>query len=269
MYPRTALVSLLLACPVALATTPAEAAVALELASILAIEDDSGWHLRVDLEGSSDVTSATLTPPDRPAVGLACEPSGGGGTECDFESADVVSLAALLTAYPSGEYALALNGGARTASLTFDPVEPDGLVTVTNPADGATSVDDTPGIAWTHECTNCLALLFEIEELAAPIDVGLEHIASPPVSPGAISWSQLESYEGPKPASLPDGVYELQASAAAGEITTEQLAPGGEGFEYSQGALREVRSTFTVPEPGALASALAVLAALGAAAVRR
>lgn len=71
------------------------------------------------------------------------------------------------------------------------------------------------------------------------------------MSPGSLSYGQLECYQGPKPSSLPDGVYALTASTVVGEITTERLAPGNDALEYSQGALRNVRTTFTVPEPGA------------------
>lgn len=266
MHPRSAIAPLL-ACLTALAAAPAQAAVTLELVSILAEEGESGWRLWVELEGSYDVTSAALTPPGRPAFALACGDSGE-GTECGFESGPVATLAALLAAYPSGQYQLSLNGGERVAGLAFTPVAPDGLVTVTSPGDGEAYVAPTPGISWTHDCTNCVALAFDVVDVAAPIDVGLERFVLPAVSPGSISWSQLESYRGPKPTSLPDGVYGITASTAVGEITTEQLTPGNDGFEYSQGALRDVRTTFTVPEPGALASGLAVLAALAGAARR-
>jgi len=267
VHPRIAIASLL-AFLAAHAAAPAQAAVTLDIASLFAVEDDSGWRLRVELEGSGDVASATLAPPGQPAFALACG-SSGEGTECEFESAEAASLAALLAVYPSGEYQLALNGGTHTAGLPFDPVAPDGLVTVTSPADGEAYVDPTPAISWTHDCTNCVALGFDLVDLAAPIDVGLERFVIPPVSPGSISWSQLESYRGPKPSALPDGLYGLTASTAVGEIATERLTPGNDGFEYTQGALRDVRTTFTVPEPGAVASGVALLAALGCAAGRR
>jgi hypothetical protein len=82
------------------------------------------------------------------------------------------------------------------------------------------------------------------------------------VSPGSLPYAQLESYRGPKPAALPDGLYAITASTAVGEITTGRLTPGNDGFEYTQGALRGVRSTFRVPEPGAPDGALAAFAAL-------
>jgi len=267
LHPRIA-IGPLAACLAALAAAPAQAAVTLDIASLFAHEDDSGWRLRVELEGSSDVAGATLTPPGQPSFALSCG-SSGEGTECEFESAEAASLAALLAAYPSGEYQLSLNGGERTAGLAFDPVAPNGLVTVTSPANGEVYVATAPAIAWTHDCTNCVALGFDLVEIAAPIDVGLERFVTPPVSPGSLPYSQLESYRGPKPSSLPDGLYGLTASTAVGEITAEHLAPGNDAFEYTQGALRDVRTTFTVPEPGALASGLATLAALACTAARR
>jgi len=265
LHPRIAIAPLL-ACLAALAAAPARAAVTLDIASVFAREDDSGWHLEVELEGSSDVLVATLTPPGGAAFALSCGGSGE-GTQCEFESAEAASLAALLVEYPSGEYQLSLNDGERTAGLLFDPVSPNGLVTVTSPADGAADVDDRPGISWAHDCTNCVALAFDLVDIAAPLDVGLERFVTPPVSPGTISYSQLESYRGPKPSTLPDGLYGLTASTAVGDITTEHLVPGNDGFEYTQGVLRDVRTSFTVPEAGS--SALAALAALACAAARR
>lgn len=253
-----------------LAPAPARAAVTLELSSLLAVEKPSGWRLVAELEGSSEVTSATLTPPGRPAVALACETSAG-LTECEFESDEAASLAELLVDFPAGTWLLSLNGGTRTASLAFAPVAPNGAVTVTSPADGATGVSSTPTLAWTHDCSNCIAILLEIEDLAGPFAVGLEAtvFGAPPPSPGTLSYDSLESYQGPRPEELPNGTYALTAEAAVGSIEEETLSPGGAPFEYATGALRVSETTFTVPEPGPLASGGAAAAALAAGRRRR
>jgi len=246
------------------AAAPARAAVTLELATLTAGQGDSGWHLRFELTGSTDVTSATLKPPGGSAFAIPCEALDEGGTACEFESAAQPSLAALLAVYPSGDYLLSLNGGARTASLAFDPVAPDGLATATSPADGAALVSPTPTITWTHDCTNCVALGVDIVEITAPFNIGLEVfvIGFPVPSPGSVTYAELESYEGPKPSFLPDGRYALTLTTAVGSITTEHLAPGGDAFEYTTAGLRDARTEFTVPEPGGAAAALATTAAL-------
>lgn len=245
----------------------ARAAVTLDLFALLAYEDDSGWRLVAELEGSNEITTATLTPPARPAFALACGASSE-RTECEFESSEAASLAELLTAYPSGQWTLSLNGGTRSATLGFAPVAPDGLVTVTSPADGAADVSPTPTIAWVHDCSNCVALSFDLVDVAGAFPIGLEVFVagSPPPSPGSLAYDALESYRGPKPAALPDGSYALAAATVVGSVTNRNLTPGGDAFEYSSGALRATESRFTVPEPAAPA---ATAAALGLATIAR
>lgn len=251
-----------------LAPAAACAAVTLDFASLVAVGDASGWRLYTELEGSTDVTSAALTPPDRPAFALACrtDPE---RTECEFESAEEASLAALLAVYPSGNWQLSLNGGFRTATLAFAPVAPNGLMTVTSPSDGAVDVSPTPTLTWVHDCSNCVALSFDIIDIEAPFAVGLEALLFGTPSPGSLPYALLESYRGPKPAALPDGRYELAAATAVGSVQTRTLTPGGAAFEYTSGALRPVVSTFRVPEPDPLAAGAAAAGALAAVARRR
>lgn len=254
-----------------LAATPARAAVTLDLASLTAVEDDSGWELHFELSGSGDVASATLTPPGGSALAIPCEVLEEGGSACEFESQHFPSLVALLESFSSGSYLLSLNGGARTASLPFAPVAPDGLATATSPAAGAVFVSSTPAVSWTHDCTNCVALGVDIADVDGPFDVGLERfvIGDPVPSPGSVSYAELESYEGPKPAFLPEGRYALTLTTAVGSISTGHLTPGGDAFEYSTGGLRDAQSEFTVPEPGAAAAVIAVLVALAGISRRR
>lgn len=265
---RRRLAALPLAALLAAAAPPARA-VTLELASLFAEEDDAGWRLRFELEGSTDVETATLTPPGGSAALLGCI-TDAERTECEGQSAPFASLAALLDAYPAGQYLLSLNGGARTASLPFAPVAPSGLVTVTDPEDGEADVSPTPTIAWVHDCTNCVALFFDVADEDAPFPVGLELfvVGVPPPSPGSLPYALLESYRGPKPGALPNGRYALTAATAVGEQSVEQLSPGGAAFSYSSGALRGVRTSFTVPEAGPAAAGITAVSALACAAVR-
>lgn len=79
---------------------------------------DPSWFLNVDLEGSTNITSASVTPPGGGAIALDCQ-NQGTLVECDFEDLGFGSLAEVLATYPTGTWALELNGGARTASLDF------------------------------------------------------------------------------------------------------------------------------------------------------
>jgi len=224
---------------------------------------DPDWFLNVGVEGSTNITSASLTPPGQTAIPLDCS-NQGSFVECDFEDVGFASLAELLATYPSGTWVLELNSGDRTANLDFSPVEPDGDGTATDPADGATNVSSTPTVSYTQDCTNCAALIVEISGLATPIEVALERVLFAPLSPsGAVPYADFEPFEGStKPSSLPDGQYQLSLSTAVGSITTEHLSPGGDAFEYVTAGIRNVETFFTVPEPGAASLGVAVAAVL-------
>lgn len=222
---------------------------------------DPDWFLNVGVEGSTDVTSASVTPPGQAAIPLECSDQGT-FVECDFEDPDFASLAELLATYPSGTWVLELNESAQTASLDFSPVEPDGVGTVTDPLDGATDVNPTPTVSYDQDCTNCAAFLVEIDGVG-PIDVSLERVLLAPLAAsGSVPYADFESSEGPKPSELPDGQYHLTLSTVVGAITTETLAPGGDDFDYETAGIRNVDTFFTVPEPGAAALGVALAAAL-------
>jgi hypothetical protein len=246
----------------------AAAAVSVDLLDLFAAEDDAGgWRLEVSLEGT-ELTDVLLTPPGRGAITLSCADIGGGTIECDFDdppssAPGFASLAVLLAAYPAGPWTLDVDGSALTAAVAFGPTEPDDRVTVTSPAEGAADVSPTPTIDYSHACSNCVALGFEIWNPPAET-VGLELFVfgSPPASPGSVAYADFTSNQGPKPPALPNGTYRLTASTIVGSVTTEPLVPSG-SFTYTTGAIRDDDQLFTVPEPSGAAGALAALAALG------
>jgi hypothetical protein len=142
---------------------------------------------------------------------------------------------------------------------------------VTSPADGAVGVSATPSIAFTHDCDTCNFLFFEIEGFGATAGISLEanRIGTPPLpATGTVDYAELISFEGPKPAALPDGSYRLSLGAGRGALTDETFAQGG-SFEYGMGAERRTTTLFTVPEPAAGLASAASLAALAARARRR
>jgi hypothetical protein len=252
---------LVLAAILALAAAPARAQT-LELVNLNAEQQGSDWFLNAELEGSTNITSASVAPPGQAAILLGCE-NPGGFVECDFEDHGFASLADLLATYPAGTWALALNGGARTASLDFAPAEPDGVGTASDPADGATNVSPTPTVSYDQDCTNCDALVVEIDGVGGPTDVGLEVVLFAPLdASGSIPYADFDSFEGPKPSALPDGQYQLTLSTAVGSISTENLTPGGDHFEYVTAGIRNVETVFTVPEPGGASLGVAASALL-------
>jgi hypothetical protein len=245
----------------------ANAQLSVSMVTLVAVRDANGWRIDGELEGS-DVTSAVLTPPGRAAFALACE-SGPGVVLCErVEPAPpapgFASLAALLADYPAGNWSLSVNGGARTTTLPFDPQQPDGVVTVTNPANGAMNVTSTPGVAYENACASCGFLLFMIEDAAT---LGLETeidaivIGPPPLLSGQLDFADFFDAA---PTPLADGSYRLITGAGVGVLEVRSFDQGigaAYEFEYGSGADLETATSFSVPEPagGAFAAAVALL----------
>jgi hypothetical protein len=237
-----------------------------ELLDLIAAEGSDGWRLEIDLEGTG-ISSVFIHRGPLPMLQLTCMPSAG-FVDCQYDDPPPTqpgypSLAALLAVHVPGTWGLLVDG-VLSASFAFGPVEPNGTVTVTAPASGATDVSPTPTIDYTHDCSNCNVLAFEIEDFDGTLGIGLEtFLFGPPLpSPGSVPYAILESFEGPKPPALPNGRYELFASTAVGAITVVPFDQGG-SFEYTTGAIRDRRTVFTVPEPAsATSAAVAALAAV-------
>jgi len=241
----------------------AKAQPAVSLVTLLAVQDSGGWRIDGEVEGSG-VTSAVLTPPGRAAFELPCE-SGPGVVLCERvepapPAAGFASLAALLAEYPAGSWSLSVNGVERTATLPFDPQQPDGVVTVTSPANGAMNVTSTPGVAYENACTSCGFLLFMIED-AATLGLVTEIegmvIGQPPLPSGQIDFGEFFDAA---PTPLANGTYRLIAGAALGALEVLSFDQGG-GFQYGSGANLETATFFSVPEPGggAFAATVALL----------
>jgi hypothetical protein len=239
--------------------------------SIVAVQATTGWFLETDVDGPAGaIPDATLTPPAGSPFALTCESAGDGDscyrTDPPESGAGFASLAALLAAYPAGSYLLSLDAGALTAQLAFAPVEPDGDISVTSPANGAVGVSATPTLSFTHDCDTCGFLFFEIDGFGATDGISLEttRIGPPPFpATGTVAYAELESLEGPKPAALPDGSYRLATGAGRGALTDETFLQGG-SFQYGTGTERRSVTSFTVPEPTAGLASVAGLAALAA-----
>jgi hypothetical protein len=233
--------------------------------SLFALETPFGWILEANADGSDQLTSVSLTPPGKAPLAFVCEATGLIAASCEYDDdTPVASLAALLVDFPAGTWVLTVNGSL-SADLLFQPVEPDGTVSVTSPADGAVGVANTPSVSYTNDCTNCNFLIFEIEPMAG--GTVIEFLAEAPLaSSGTLLYDDFVSLDAPKPETLADGVYLLFAGAINGALSIETLAPGSPGeqtFEFARGAERDEQNVFTVPEPaGAVIAAVAILAAL-------
>jgi hypothetical protein len=235
-----------------------------EMVTILAVRDAGGWRIDVEIEGIG-LTSASFTPPGQPALVVACE-SGPGEVLCERiepapPAAGAPTLAALLTQFPAGNWLVSVDGGVLSATVPFAPVEPDGVVTVTDPANGATNVSPTPDVSYQNACSSCTFLEFRIEDAATlgtvfEIDAFLSGAA--PLPSGLLDFEAFD--EGTAPP-LPDGEYQLMAAAIDGALEARSFDQGG-AFDFGAGASLQTRTSFRVPEPGAAALAAAAAAAL-------
>jgi hypothetical protein len=259
---------MLLIATMVMTSLQASAQPAVSLVTLLAVRDANGWRIDGEVEGSG-VTAAVLTPPGRAGFALPCE-SGPGVVLCERvepapPAAGFASLAALLAEYPAGGWSLSVNGGVRTATLPFDPQQPDGVVTVTNPANGAMHGPSTPSVSYQNACTNCGFLLFTIEDAATlGLVTEIETMVSgpPPLPSGQLDFADFFDAA---PTPLADGTYRLIAGAAVGAIEVRNFDQGTGAayeFQYGRGANLETATSFSVPEPGGCAFA-ATVALLG------
>lgn len=257
----------------ALLAASAAAQPSVSLVTLLAVMDEGGWRIDGEVEGTG-LTSAVFVPPGKPPLVLPCE------TDPDVvlcegvvpapPAAGYKSLATLLVAYPAGNWLLSLNAGVRTATLPFAPQAPDGAVTVTDPADGATGVSSTPSVTYQNACSICAFLEFRIEDAAtAGTALEIEHtlLGAPPLPSGQLAFADF--FDG-APVPLAIGDYDLVTGAGNGTLDTRSFDQGvGTAFEfqYGRGAEFQRRSSFQVPEPAG--SALAAVGALIALSRRR
>lgn len=152
----------------------------------------------------------------------------------------------------------------RTATLPFDPQQPNGVVTVTDPANGALNVTSTPNLAYENACTDCGFLLFMIEDAATlglVTEIDAMVIGPPPLPSGQLDFA---NFFDTAPTPLADGTYRLIAGAAVGALEVRNFDQGSEPafqFQYGSGANLETATFFSVPEPagGAFAAAVALL----------
>jgi len=252
------------------AAATAHAAPTVSLVTLLAVHDAYGWHVDAEVEGTG-LTAAALTPPGGDALAVPCE-SGEGVILCEREepappNAGFASLAAMLGTYPAGTWHLSIDGGVRTADLPFDPEEPNGAVTVTSPANGATGVPSMPTVAYQNECTTCAFLAFRIEDadtLGMVTEIEDLVTGEPPLPSGQIAFADFFD-DAPIP--LADGAYQIVTGAGLGTLETRSFKQGGH-FQYGSGGERQSTSQFRVPEPAAATGSAAVVAALAALSLR-
>lgn len=236
---------------------------------MVATQGADGWRLAVTVVGL-DISVVRLTHPPAPFIAPVCEPEGAvivcRSLDPTPPAPGQASLAALLDVHPAGDYGVAVDGEL-SATVAFDPLEPDGLVTVIAPPDGASGIGGTPSIDYTSACDNCTTLRLTLTDGVA-IELAHEIAGAPPAALGSIPYGDFETVAGSAPASLPDGPYAVRASAVLGASSAVDWAEGG-GFAFASGAERATHGTFSVPEPTAPVAAAAAVLALAVLAVGR
>jgi hypothetical protein len=263
---RRALIALV---AIAALSRSAQAQLDPQMVTILAVQDEAGWRIDVEVEGSG-LTAVAFTPPGQPALDVPCE-SGPDGILCERvepapPGAGAETLAALLTQFPAGSWSLSVNDGMRTATLPFDPQEPDGVVTVTDPANGATGVSSTPAVTYQNGCAICTFLEFRIEDLATlgeVFEIEALVFGPAPLPSGQVDFADFTAEGTPDP--LPDGDYQMMAASGVGALDTRAFDQGPT-FQYGAGASLQSHTLFSVPEAGAaeIAAGAALLALRGA-----
>ena len=262
MRATTLLIAMIVMAPFAASAQPSDV-----LVTLLAVRDAGGWRIDGEVEGAG-VTAAVFTPPGGAAFVVPCE-NDPDVVLCERvepapPAAGFASLAALLTAYPAGNWALSVNDGARTATLPFAPQQPNGTVDVTNPANGATNVSSTPSVAYQNGCTNCGFLTFRIEDAATQglvTEIEALRTGPPPLPPGQIAFAEF--FDG-APTALAPANYQLVSGAGVGALEVRSFDQGTGStyqFQYGAGASLEAATSFRVPEPaaGAFAAAATLL----------
>jgi len=233
----------------------------------------AGWHFEVELEVAG-ATSASFTPPGSSTATPIPEDLDFPGSfffSDPLETAPgFTSLVALLASHPTGNYLVLVNGSALQKTVPFAPIAPDGIVTLTSPANGSSNVSQTPSVDFTQNCINCNFLSFDIESMGtgAFFDATAS-IPGPLPNSGPIAYTAFLQGGAAAPP-LPNGSYDLFGDAAVGTLDPAATFDVGSGsFQLFVGAANETSSVFTVPEPRAGLAAGAALAALLALSVRR
>jgi hypothetical protein len=251
---------------ISLGALPAQAQLSVdEIAIAAALAGDatgSGWFFLVEVQGTG-LSSGLVTPPVGDAFALT--DARGEGRELEFEAGPFGSFAALQSAHPAGDYTVTVNG-SHTVVLAWSPTEPVGVsgeasLVIDSPADGATGVDAMPDVSYTLDCMNCDDLNLELQSLPGPtfgfgeLDVGM---FTNPIPFAAMMSSGSET-------ELAPGLVDAELLAGLVSFTDRSFLPpsGLPAFTYIEAGVVTTFSTFTVPEPGGVGTALAALATLG------
>jgi hypothetical protein len=227
-----------------------------------------GWLYEIYVTGQ-DVLAGTLTPPGGAPIELVATSPG----DLSYVSPPFASLALLQAAFPpstTGGYLISLNGGVSTVALDFDPLLPDGAMTVTAPANGAT-LGSLPSFTLSNACSNCVGQFASIVDTTTDgqfVLVESDSAAPFPTTLGLPDFGANQGSAGPVSGGLPDGPYFFFAAAYVDATSSESFTPP-DVFDYSPGAYRSDGVDFTVPEPSLALLQVAALGVLAAFARRR
>jgi|GEM_PF-2342776 len=177
------------------------------------------WGIEIDIEGT-DITSATVTPPGGAPIAL----EDGGDGEWEIE-AQYASLAALNTAWPTGDYDFTFNNGFDTVTLSYAAPAPSGFAPITYPAHQQADVETNPEYTWTSAAGLGEALgMYVVQN---PEGMGFDLYEDWNVDIDQTSW---------QPGSLPIGEdYEFELAVFNSSPGTPAMpsTDGGDTFGYS------------------------------------
>jgi hypothetical protein len=220
-----------------------------------------GWIFEAYVMGS-DLVEGTITPPGGPSLALIEDDE----AEFGFVSDPFVSLEELQASYPAtadSGYVIRLNHAVASVELDFDPLVPDGLTTISAPADEAV-VGPRPAFSNASSCTTSEGLVAELDDHDTGGVLG-EHAAvyGTPL-PTTVAFDDFQANEGS--ADLSEGLpreleYSFSTEVFTEVITFESLTPADD-FDYYAAAFRTDRILFSVPEASALQLAAGALMTL-------
>ena len=208
------------------------------------------WSFGIEIDAGDVSSISVLTPPS------VLFPGGETLDETDFEQdgdywcleAAFVSLAALQARFTTGDYAFTINGSQ--VSLGFNPPVPDGLISVSFPANGAMLPNGQPTFTSTSTCTNCNLVEALVEDGFGQIEIETNAISPMPL-PSSFPFAGFGPNlgAGGPISSLPLATGLDFCVLESAIVISEETIGAGDSFDYVQERGADDRVSFTVTTP--------------------
>lgn len=167
--------------------------------------------------------------------------------------------------FPDGSYPFELNSGEVLGELVFEAGAPAAPIDIVAPEEGAVVAPELI-FTFVNHCADCTLTRFALEALDAENRFIAQGLLDgwPVDEPFDRSLHRL--FEDPE---LPAGEYSLHAETLDGVFQLGSIPPNAPEFEYVSGTVLRDELSFTVPEPGRLASHAAALGSFAWLAARK